>query len=392
MIRPHTPRAQAPMRLSTLPCALAGALALAAPVLAGTDPAPTLSDDAFAITADTVVVEGGTVIADGLVLIDGGRILAVGTEADLRGTLADGVHVHDHEGWLTAGMVAANATWGLARPDDPTRALQPDLVLADGYDAEHRPLTAAAEAGITAYGLTAGRTNVAGGVGGVATTGGELLVEHGHLALCLAPPALRGDRYPTSYGGAVRAVEDGMAAGQGAFGKAAKGELRLEVAVEARHEVRRALDLLARAELPAVLRGAPRAGDFAAELAAAGHGVALAPPTLAAPAWWFASLDALAEAGVPFAFGLADTSATPDALRFGASLLVAHGMDHGAAWNALTVHPAAQLGVADQLGRVAGGQRADLCLWSGDPLDLTTDLEAVFLGGERVGTDEGDQE
>jgi imidazolonepropionase-like amidohydrolase len=40
--------------------------------------------------------------------------------------------------------------------------------------------------------------------------------------------------------------------------------------------------------------------------------------------------------------------------------------------------------VDERIGRIAAGLDADLCLWSGDPIDLTSRLQAVFIDGERV--------
>ncbi len=381
-------QATRPMRTSTL--ALAGALLLAAPALAGPE---ALSDEAYAITADRVIVNGDTVIPDGLVLVDGGRILAVGSEADLRDTLADDVRVEEHEGWLTAGIVAANGTYGIAsRVDDSTRAFMQDLELVDAFDPEHASLAKAAAAGVTSFGLSAGRSNVAGGIGAVVRTDGTILNANNHLAMCLAPPALRGNRYPTSYSGAIHAVEARFAEGQGAFGRVVAGELGLEIAVSARHEIRRTLDLLERTGRSAVLRGADRAGEFTEDLLATKSSVALSAPVLSSPAWQYNSIRNLVRAEVPFAFGLADTGRTADSLRFGAALAAAEGIDRRALWNALTTGPATMLGAGDRIGQVAAGFDADLCLWSGDPLALTTTLESVYLGGALLQDDEGDQE
>lgn len=382
-------RTKLPMGIHTLTGALAGALLLASPVAAETP-----SAEAYALVADHVAVDGGTVIEDGLVLVDGGKILAVGPAAELQGTLADTVRIIEHEGWLTAGIVAANGTYGMVSgADDSTRAFMGDLELLDGFDPKHSSLAKATGAGVTSFGLTSGRGNVAGGTGAVVKThGGTVLNENSHLALCMAPPALRGNRYPTSYAGAVHAVETRLAEGKGAFGKVAAGELGLEVAVSARHEIRRAVDLLKRAGLSATLRGADRAGDFAPALAEAGHAVALSPIGMGTSPWRFESITALAEAGVPFAFGLADTGSGADCLRFGAALAARAGVDRAALWNSLTASPAAMLGVSSRVGRVAAGMDADLVLWSGDPLELTTTLEAVYVDGAQVEATKGDDE
>ncbi|OMH27704.1 amidohydrolase [Tersicoccus phoenicis] len=67
-----------------------------------------------------------------------------------------------------------------------------------------------------------------------------------------------------------------------------------------------------------------------------------------------------------------------------ASLAVKEGLDPATALRAITLHPARVLGVDDRLGSLAPGKDADLVLWSGDPLDLYSRAEQVYIGGERV--------
>jgi hypothetical protein len=62
---------------------------------------------------------------------------------------------------------------------------------------------------------------------------------------------------------------------------------------------------------------------------------------------------------------------------------VAHGLPKDAALAALTVRPAEIFGLRDR-GRIARGQVADLVLWSGDPLEVTTVAEQVWIGGKAV--------
>lgn len=61
---------------------------------------------------------------------------------------------------------------------------------------------------------------------------------------------------------------------------------------------------------------------------------------------------------------------------------VANGLPHEAALAALTVNPARVFGVADRFGTLEEGKRADLVLWSGDPLEVTTVAELVIVNGE----------
>ena len=50
----------------------------------------------------------------------------------------------------------------------------------------------------------------------------------------------------------------------------------------------------------------------------------------------------------------------------------------------LTRVPAQAFGVADQIGSIEPGKRADLVLWEGDPLDVAHYAEQVWLGGRAM--------
>ncbi|MDN5587994.1 MAG: amidohydrolase family protein, partial [Brevibacterium sp.] len=54
------------------------------------------------------------------------------------------------------------------------------------------------------------------------------------------------------------------------------------------------------------------------------------------------------------------------------------------ALEALTINPAAIFGLDDRLGCLAPGRDADLVLWSGDPLDLNSRADQVFVSGRKV--------
>jgi imidazolonepropionase-like amidohydrolase len=60
--------------------------------------------------------------------------------------------------------------------------------------------------------------------------------------------------------------------------------------------------------------------------------------------------------------------------------------------DALTSDAARIAGVGDRVGMLVGGRHADFVLWSGHPLDLTSAVVAVYVGGERVhAQEEGDR-
>jgi len=69
-----------------------------------------------------------------------------------------------------------------------------------------------------------------------------------------------------------------------------------------------------------------------------------------------------------------------------ATLAVKEGLDRDAALRALTINPARILGIDGRLGSLAVGKDADLCVWSGDPLDVMQRVERAFVDGQEIYT------
>ena len=71
-------------------------------------------------------------------------------------------------------------------------------------------------------------------------------------------------------------------------------------------------------------------------------------------------------------------------VRIEAGNAVAYGMDRGAALRSITLTPAETFGVADRVGSLAPGKIADVVVWSGDPLEISSQPERVFVRGQEV--------
>lgn len=71
-------------------------------------------------------------------------------------------------------------------------------------------------------------------------------------------------------------------------------------------------------------------------------------------------------------------------IRQQAGNAVAYGMPFDAALRALTLNPARLWGIADQVGSIEVGKVADLVVWTGDPLELTTQVSNVFIAGREL--------
>jgi imidazolonepropionase-like amidohydrolase len=61
---------------------------------------------------------------------------------------------------------------------------------------------------------------------------------------------------------------------------------------------------------------------------------------------------------------------------------VANGLPWSAAFKAITLVPAQIFGLDNQLGSLASGKRADVVIWDGDPLELMSSPDFVFIDGK----------
>jgi len=92
-------------------------------------------------------------------------------------------------------------------------------------------------------------------------------------------------------------------------------------------------------------------------------------------------------AGIPFC--IADGGGRSEAsnarnLPQHAATAAAFGLPREEALKALTIYPARILGVADRLGSIEPGKIADLVVADGDPLEITTRIEQVWISGREI--------
>ena len=100
----------------------------------------------------------------------------------------------------------------------------------------------------------------------------------------------------------------------------------------------------------------------------------------------------LRAAGVNVAIGTIDDSDTRNLFwerQYAANLVAltkvpgASGVSWGDALAMITSRPAEMIGMGGEIGSLAPGRRADVVIWSGDPLEASSAAEAVFIDGVR---------
>ena len=92
----------------------------------------------------------------------------------------------------------------------------------------------------------------------------------------------------------------------------------------------------------------------------------------------------LADAGVRIAFRSGESASARD-LPYHAAMAVAYGLPEDRAMRALTSDAAAILGLQAEAGTLTPGKRADVIVTDGSPLQITTQVRAVYIGGRDVG-------
>ena len=360
------------------------AAAAASALTAVPSPAP-LETRPLAIRADHVVLADGSTVEKGVILVEEGRIAAVGADVDVP---ADALVVA-HAGTASAGLVVLHSYSGApGEMADSTRAVLAEASVARAFDPGNADFADALRNGITSVVLTPIPGSLCAGTSAlVKTSGGSVVRSEAQLSLGFSSRALRNNRFPTSFSSAVAELDRLFEEPEGAFARAAKGQLPVLFEVSSREDVARAIDFARRHELTGAISGAAWAGELADRIREAELSVVCGPWRVGEERRDLLAVKALEKAGVPFGFALDAPAYHALMLRTGVAMCRREGLGREAAWRALTSNAARIAGAEDRIGGLAKGLDADVVLWSGDPLDLATKVEAVYVDGRLAWKD-----
>lgn len=166
-----------------------------------------------------------------------------------------------------------------------------------------------------------------------------------------------------------------------------RGRQRLLITAHRASDILATLDLAKRYRLKIAIVGATEGWKVAQELAKAKAWVILRPsdnlPT------GFSTLGArmdnaalLHRAGVPLVIANFGSGHNAAKVRQEAGNAVAYGLPYEVALDAITSHPAELYGMDRRYGALSAGKAANLVIWSGDPLEFSTQAVQVFVRGE----------
>ena len=167
------------------------------------------------------------------------------------------------------------------------------------------------------------------------------------------------------------------------------GSLPVVMIAENHTDIEAALRLATDFRLRLIIGGGAEAWMVADKLAAAKVPVILAPltniPSYEQLGARYGNAARLAAAGVRVAFTVSsDESHNARNLKQEAGNAVSYGMPWDQALRAATLTPAEIFGLGARYGSLQAGRVANVVVWSGDPFELSTTAEHVFVRGQEA--------
>jgi imidazolonepropionase-like amidohydrolase len=373
----------------------------------------------LAITGGTVLTMAGPALRGGTVLIDGGKIVAAGE----RLAVPAAATVIDAAGkFVTPGLIDAHThlgvyteayAWAGEEVNETSKPTTPEMDVIDAINPDDAGLADAVAGGVTTVMVAPGSANPVGGQCSVIKTRRRAAVEEmvlkRHAGLKIAfgenPRRVYGEqkKAPVTRMATAALVRETLLKAQDYLARAGEKDWKFDLGLEAAARVLRGeMPLRAHAhradDIVTALRIAAEFGvDVIVEHATEGHNIAellagrqaklVVGPNLTTRSKLelkdrsFAAPAVLAAHGVKFAL-MSDHPVLPSAfLPVYAGLAVRFGLPEEQALRAITAEAAALLGVGNRVGSIAAGLDADVVVWDGPPLAVTSRPLLVILDG-----------
>jgi imidazolonepropionase-like amidohydrolase len=383
------------------------------------------------VAAETIAITGGRlVVGDGSAPIEGGTVVMRDGKivaAGARVTIPAGARQIDATGkWVTPGVFAGFTRLGLSEVDAVNgtndksggkSGFSAAIDVAPAIDPFRSPFAVNRAAGVTrAVVAPEAADNIFAGQGAIADLGANgnpvtkarafQFAEFGEDGAASAGGSRAGTHL--HFRAMLREAQD-YAAGRGAFDddllkaedakallSVLRGETRLLIHVEGANDMLRLMEL--KREFPAikvVFVGVSEGWRVARELAQAGIPVIASalndlPATFEMLGATQSNIGRMKDAGVQVAIGMIndrDSHQLRYTTQYAGNIVSlqyvpgATGLTWDEAFAAISSVPAEIMGVGDRLGSLKAGRAADVVVWDGDPLELSSAAIKVIIDG-----------
>ena len=397
----------------------AGILLLACALLAS---ASVAAEPVTVFRGATVLPIAGPPIDDGVVVVRGGTIEAVGAEGDV--PIPDGADVRDLDGLiLMPGLVDTHSHLGEVSGGDRSGPLHPGVRALDAVNVLDESFWRARAGGLTTVNVMPGSGHLMSGQTvylklrpDPVTIDDWLFCDDatagvcGSMKMANGTNSMQGKPFPGTRAKsaamvrelfaraedyrAKRDADDGGKApardlGLEAVAQVLSGERRVQFHTHRHDDIATMLRMKREFGFDVVVQHGTESWMLADELAAAGVGVSftlvdspggkeeILRMRMDAPAL-------LERAGVAVSINTDDWITDSRLLLRTTAIAVRNGMTREGALRAVTLVPAAQLGLEDRIGSIEPGKDADLVVLSGDPFSVRTRVLETWVEGRRV--------
>lgn len=387
--------------------------------------------ETIAVINGLVIVGNGEVIENGTVLIDDGIIKSVGTDVEI----PEGATIIDAGGrrvlpgfidpYTVIGLVEVRSVSMTVDANESTETATPQVRAADAINPDSTVIPVTRIGGITTVLVSPGNSNPINGQAAVINLDGRtidelLLADNVAVVFNFSQRAQRSGRYPSTRPGVNAFIrqtlydtknygekmkkKDGKTEkdeGDNEEKGPAKVDLRYEalqpvlrgelpVIAEAREvqEIRAALSIAEEFGLKLILLNPEHAYKMLDEIKKSGFPILLGT-TFSTPSEpeshdrYYSLAATLHKAGIPFAFTTSSAHSVRT-LQDHAAMAVTYGLPPMEAIKAITINPAKFLGIDKKVGSLEKGKLANLTIWSGCPLQITSKVEKLIIEGKDI--------
>lgn len=375
--------------------------------------------DTILIKNATIIPVTGNPISNGSLLIKEGKIAKIGSgiSAPPDAKIIDAAGKFVYPG-MVAPMTALGVT-GYPGAGNDQNEVGISTAFADPYDAlnpEDSTIEVTRIGGVTTAHVASGSRNIFNGKSIVINLDGSLapeMVIDKYTAQIINIGARQNNRYPSTLPGTISYIRDKLNQARDYLDKRKKdaktgekgtaesrnlemealahvvaGEVPAIIITTDEVTLRNALQLIRDYKLKAVIQASSGIHKYLDRLAEAKIPVIWGGTTTGPGRWepfdlYFRTAGMMAEKGILFAFAQGGSHNVRN-LPLPAALSVAHGLPEAEALKALTINPARILGIDDQVGSLEVGKTANVVIWTGSPLQMTSRVDTVIIQGRII--------
>ncbi|MGI6492258.1 MAG: amidohydrolase [Pelotomaculum sp.] len=372
----------------------------------------------LAIVGGKIITMAGAVIEKGTVLIEGDKISGV-----LEGiTVPRDAEVIEATGKVVMpGLIDAHCHVGIAEEiyreegadaNEITDPVTPHLRAIDAINPADLAFGDALSGGVTTVVTGPGSANIIGGEMAALKTHG-IVVDEMLVSFPAGLKAALGENPKRSYGANKKMPATRMAAAallreaftraqnyikkeaeekdlkMEALARVLRGDVPLRVHAHRADDIMTAVRIAGEFGIRLVIEHCTEGHLVAGQLAAKGVAAVVGPiiTNRAKVEMQGVSLKTaaeLAEAGVTFAIMTDHPEVPIQHLATSAALAQKGGLSQEQALQAVTINAATILGLENRLGSIETGKDADIVIWDGDPLAISSKVEQVFINGQKI--------